>query len=183
MPENAFWRNLGRKTLSAVKVDGDTFWSSQQSSQLVGRAWRNSGSGKKQEMNRTREDMIFFLCLPQFCWSQPTESLEQAIWVLALIHNPRGVSTVILCFTFYQIKEVDLVSVSMENSLATIGGFCCGTTFVVDHQVSFGEWVIGKKNHQTTFTFIQLPAVKLYRALAAITMMHTIIIDVVIVFS
>lgn len=32
------------------------------------------------------------------------------------------------------IKEVDLVSVSMENSLATIGGFCCGTTFVVDHQ-------------------------------------------------
>ena len=23
----------------------------------------------------------------------------------------------------------------MENSLATIGGFCCGTSFVVDHQV------------------------------------------------
>lgn len=32
------------------------------------------------------------------------------------------------------IKEVDLISVSMENSLATIGGFCCGTSFVVDHQ-------------------------------------------------
>ncbi|XP_073259547.1 serine palmitoyltransferase 1-like [Porites lutea] len=32
------------------------------------------------------------------------------------------------------IKDVDLISVSMENSLATIGGFCCGTSFVVDHQ-------------------------------------------------
>ncbi|KAJ7386617.1 Serine palmitoyltransferase 1 [Desmophyllum pertusum] len=32
------------------------------------------------------------------------------------------------------VKEVDLISVSMENSLATIGGFCCGTSFVVDHQ-------------------------------------------------
>ena len=28
-----------------------------------------------------------------------------------------------------------MISVSMENSLATIGGFCCGTSFVVDHQV------------------------------------------------
>lgn len=32
------------------------------------------------------------------------------------------------------IEEVDMISVSMENSLATIGGFCCGTSFVVDHQ-------------------------------------------------
>lgn len=32
------------------------------------------------------------------------------------------------------IKDVDMISVSMENSLATIGGFCCGTSFVVDHQ-------------------------------------------------
>ena len=28
---------------------------------------------------------------------------------------------------FHQIKDVDLISVSMENSLATIGGLCCGT--------------------------------------------------------
>ena len=41
---------------------------------------------------------------------------------------------------FHQIKDVDLISVSMENSLATIGGFCCGTSFVVDHQV----WCIQK---------------------------------------
>lgn len=41
---------------------------------------------------------------------------------------------------FHQIKDVDLISVSMENSLATIGGFCCGTSFVVDHQV----WCIHK---------------------------------------
>ncbi|XP_032232057.1 serine palmitoyltransferase 1 isoform X2 [Nematostella vectensis] len=32
------------------------------------------------------------------------------------------------------VDDVDLISVSMENSLATIGGFCCGTSFVVDHQ-------------------------------------------------
>ena len=30
-----------------------------------------------------------------------------------------------------------MISVSMENSLATIGGFCCGTSFVVDHQVCY----------------------------------------------
>jgi len=41
---------------------------------------------------------------------------------------------------FHQIKDVDLISVSMENSLATIGGFCSGTSFVVDHQV----WCIQK---------------------------------------
>ncbi|KAK3727859.1 hypothetical protein QZH41_001638 [Actinostola sp. cb2023] len=32
------------------------------------------------------------------------------------------------------VTDIDLISVSMENSLATIGGFCCGTSFVVDHQ-------------------------------------------------
>ncbi|XP_006811317.2 serine palmitoyltransferase 1-like [Saccoglossus kowalevskii] len=32
------------------------------------------------------------------------------------------------------IEEVDMISSSMENSLASIGGFCCGTTFVIDHQ-------------------------------------------------
>ncbi|XP_077980958.1 serine palmitoyltransferase 1-like [Glandiceps talaboti] len=32
------------------------------------------------------------------------------------------------------VEEVDMISSSMENSLASIGGFCCGTTFVIDHQ-------------------------------------------------
>ncbi|CAB4030958.1 serine palmitoyltransferase 1-like, partial [Paramuricea clavata] len=31
-------------------------------------------------------------------------------------------------------NDVDLISASMESSLATIGGFCCGSSFVVDHQ-------------------------------------------------
>ncbi|XP_070564093.1 serine palmitoyltransferase 1-like [Ptychodera flava] len=32
------------------------------------------------------------------------------------------------------VEEVDMITTSMENSLASIGGFCCGTTFVIDHQ-------------------------------------------------
>ena len=42
---------------------------------------------------------------------------------------------IFVLFSAHQINEVDLISVSMETSLATIGGFCCGTSFVVDHQV------------------------------------------------
>ena len=31
----------------------------------------------------------------------------------------------------------------MENSLATIGGFCCGSSFVVDHQVLISPFCLG----------------------------------------
>ncbi|NWX91208.1 SPTC1 palmitoyltransferase, partial [Nothoprocta pentlandii] len=32
------------------------------------------------------------------------------------------------------IDDIDLISANMENSLASIGGFCCGRSFVIDHQ-------------------------------------------------
>jgi len=32
------------------------------------------------------------------------------------------------------IKEVDLISASLEYSIGSIGGFCCGPSYVIDHQ-------------------------------------------------
>ncbi|KAG8130762.1 hypothetical protein E2320_017425 [Naja naja] len=37
------------------------------------------------------------------------------------------------------IDDIDLVSANMENSLASIGGFCCGRSFVIDHQRLSGQ--------------------------------------------
>lgn len=34
-----------------------------------------------------------------------------------------------------QIEEIDLVAGSLENAIASVGGFCCGKAFVIDHQV------------------------------------------------
>ena len=39
----------------------------------------------------------------------------------------------IVCFL--QIDEIDMMAVSLESSLATVGGFSAGSSFVVDHQV------------------------------------------------
>ncbi|CAG5867097.1 unnamed protein product [Menidia menidia] len=33
------------------------------------------------------------------------------------------------------IDDIDLISANMENAVASIGGFCCGRSFVIDHQV------------------------------------------------
>lgn len=35
------------------------------------------------------------------------------------------------------MEDIDLISANMENSLASIGGFCCGRSFVIDHQVRY----------------------------------------------
>jgi serine palmitoyltransferase len=32
------------------------------------------------------------------------------------------------------VDEVDMVSATLENAMAAYGGFCCGTSFIVDHQ-------------------------------------------------
>lgn len=32
------------------------------------------------------------------------------------------------------IEEIDLVAGSLENAIASVGGFCCGKAFVIDHQ-------------------------------------------------
>lgn len=40
----------------------------------------------------------------------------------------------IFLFLLLQIKEVDLISSSLEHSISSIGGFCVGSYFIVDHQ-------------------------------------------------
>jgi len=35
-----------------------------------------------------------------------------------------------------QADEVDLIAGSLENALASVGGFCCGRAYVIDHQVN-----------------------------------------------
>ncbi|XP_030422214.1 serine palmitoyltransferase 1 isoform X1 [Gopherus evgoodei] len=37
------------------------------------------------------------------------------------------------------VDDIDLISANMENSLASIGGFCCGRSFVIDHQRLSGQ--------------------------------------------
>ncbi|OBS83150.1 hypothetical protein A6R68_22865 [Neotoma lepida] len=38
-----------------------------------------------------------------------------------------------------KIDDIDLISANMENALASVGGFCCGRSFVVDHQRLSGQ--------------------------------------------
>ncbi|KAJ6669681.1 hypothetical protein lerEdw1_000230 [Lerista edwardsae] len=38
-----------------------------------------------------------------------------------------------------KMEDIDLISANMENSLASIGGFCCGRSFVIDHQRLSGQ--------------------------------------------
>ena len=40
-------------------------------------------------------------------------------------------------FIFSQLDEIDLVCASLENAIGTIGGFCAGKAYVVDHQVRY----------------------------------------------
>uniref|UniRef100_G1SUF4 Serine palmitoyltransferase 1 n=1 Tax=Oryctolagus cuniculus TaxID=9986 RepID=G1SUF4_RABIT len=37
------------------------------------------------------------------------------------------------------IDDIDLISANMENALASVGGFCCGRSFVIDHQRLSGQ--------------------------------------------
>eukprot|EP00066_Takifugu_rubripes_P002895 XP_003965100.1 PREDICTED: serine palmitoyltransferase 1 [Takifugu rubripes] len=37
------------------------------------------------------------------------------------------------------IDDIDLISANMENAMASIGGFCCGRSFVIDHQRLSGQ--------------------------------------------
>ena len=32
------------------------------------------------------------------------------------------------------IGDIDMICATLENSMAAYGGFCCGTSFIVDHQ-------------------------------------------------
>ena len=35
----------------------------------------------------------------------------------------------------YQVDDVDMICANLENAIGSIGGFCCGRSFVIDHQV------------------------------------------------
>lgn len=37
-------------------------------------------------------------------------------------------------FNSFQLKEVDLIIGTLETAIGSIGGFCVGTTYIVDHQ-------------------------------------------------
>ncbi|XP_061119549.1 serine palmitoyltransferase 1 [Conger conger] len=37
------------------------------------------------------------------------------------------------------INDIDLISANMENAVASVGGFCCGRSFVIDHQRLSGQ--------------------------------------------
>lgn len=50
-------------------------------------------------------------------------------------HGPRAGLGVTGFLFSWQIDDIDLISANMENALASVGGFCCGRSFVVDHQV------------------------------------------------
>lgn len=32
------------------------------------------------------------------------------------------------------VADIDMISATLENAMAAYGGFCCGTSFIVDHQ-------------------------------------------------
>ena len=34
-----------------------------------------------------------------------------------------------------QVDEIDLIAGSLENAIASVGGFSCGKAYVIDHQV------------------------------------------------
>jgi serine palmitoyltransferase len=42
-------------------------------------------------------------------------------------------------FYFKQREKVDLISGTMEMSMGSVGGFCVGSSFVVQHQVLSGQ--------------------------------------------
>ena len=32
------------------------------------------------------------------------------------------------------VNDIDMICATLENAMAAYGGFCCGTSFIVDHQ-------------------------------------------------
>lgn len=57
-------------------------------------------------------------------------------WVTFLLVTVVGDESVVV-----QIDDIDLISANMENAMASIGGFCCGRSFVIDHQVGLNPLV------------------------------------------
>ncbi|XP_048239080.1 serine palmitoyltransferase 1-like [Haliotis rufescens] len=56
--------------------------------------------------------------------------LEESLSFGVLGKTGRGVTE----YFNVNIEEIDLIAASLENSIASIGGFCCGRKYVIDHQ-------------------------------------------------
>ncbi|XP_078656406.1 serine palmitoyltransferase 1-like [Branchiostoma floridae x Branchiostoma belcheri] len=61
--------------------------------------------------------------------------IEESLSFGVLGDNGRGVTE----HFGVPIEDIDLISANMEMSLASIGGFCCGDSFVIDHQRLSGQ--------------------------------------------
>ncbi|XP_065386881.1 serine palmitoyltransferase 1 isoform X2 [Macaca fascicularis] len=66
-------------------------------------------------------------------YSQAPESRERNVWTLF------GSRFKQMLLKENLIDDIDLISANMENALASIGGFCCGRSFVIDHQRLSGQ--------------------------------------------
>ena len=49
---------------------------------------------------------------------------------MTTLHNPQPFHTP----TTLQVSEVDIIVASMETSMASVGGFCAGKSYIIDHQ-------------------------------------------------
>ncbi|XP_041914851.1 serine palmitoyltransferase 1 [Alosa sapidissima] len=61
--------------------------------------------------------------------------LEESVSFGVLGEHGRGVTE----HFGVNIDDIDLISANMENAVASIGGFCCGRSFVIDHQRLSGQ--------------------------------------------
>nr|XP_033784843.1 serine palmitoyltransferase 1 isoform X2 [Geotrypetes seraphini] len=61
--------------------------------------------------------------------------LEESLSFGVLGEHGRGITE----YFGIKIDDIDLISANMENALASIGGFCCGRSFVIDHQRLSGQ--------------------------------------------
>ena len=43
-----------------------------------------------------------------------------------------------LMYFFLQLNDIDLIMATLETSVGSIGGFCAGTTYVIEHQTLAG---------------------------------------------
>ena len=51
-----------------------------------------------------------------------------------------------LIYFFLQLNDIDLIMATLETSVGSIGGFCAGTTYVIEHQTLAG---LGKELHSS----------------------------------
>lgn len=53
----------------------------------------------------------------------------------ASMHSFKIVLLFVICGYMLQVEKIDIITAAMGHALATEGGFCTGSTRVIDHQV------------------------------------------------